>query len=227
VRRCRDGGGGGAACCRALSPRSAHAAPCKRHALASATAQLCSPPRPHAHAHPLLPLPRHTRTTAPPLTLGASLSQPQANPGGGGAVGVGRGAHRAQAGGQQLALHRRQLAQGKVFMGREAVRPTDKALSGRWILRLRGRRVAARAYDCAAVQARGPGAERNFPGEAVRELPVTVGEERKQRSSSSRYIGVSWHKATSSWEVTLWDPRPLDSPPFPELQAIPGGAACE
>jgi hypothetical protein len=31
---------------------------------------------------------------------------------------------------------------------------------------------AARAYDCAAVQAHGPGAERNFPGEAINELPV-------------------------------------------------------
>jgi hypothetical protein len=38
---------------------------------------------------------------------------------------------------------------------------------------------AARAYDYAAVQAHGPGAERNFPGEAINELPVTLGEERK------------------------------------------------
>jgi hypothetical protein len=48
-------------------------------------------------------------------------------------------------------------------------------------------RDAARAYDCAAVQARGPGAKRNFPGEAISELPVPVGEERKQRGSS-RYM---------------------------------------
>jgi hypothetical protein len=40
---------------------------------------------------------------------------------------------------------------------------------------------AARAYDCAAVQAHGPGVERNFPGEAISEPPATVGEERKQR----------------------------------------------
>jgi hypothetical protein len=40
---------------------------------------------------------------------------------------------------------------------------------------------AARAYDCAAVQARGPGSKRNFPGEDISELPVTVGEERKQQ----------------------------------------------
>jgi AP2-like factor (euAP2 lineage) len=61
---------------------------------------------------------------------------------------------------------------------------------------------AARAYDCAAVQAHGPGAKRNFPAEAISELPETAGEEwkeeRKQRSSS-RYIGVSWDKRTSSW----------------------------
>jgi hypothetical protein len=42
---------------------------------------------------------------------------------------------------------------------------------------------AAKAYDFAAVQAHGPGAVRNFPGEAIIELPVTVGEEQKQRSS--------------------------------------------
>jgi hypothetical protein len=53
---------------------------------------------------------------------------------------------------------------------------------------------AARAYDYAAVQEYGPGAKRNFPGEAISELPVALGkqrkEERKQRSSS-RYIGVA------------------------------------
>jgi hypothetical protein len=65
---------------------------------------------------------------------------------------------------------------------------------------------AARAYDFAAVQARGPGTKRNFPGEDIRELPATVGDERKQRSSS-RYVGVSWHKARSSWQVQLRDPQ--------------------
>jgi hypothetical protein len=45
---------------------------------------------------------------------------------------------------------------------------------------------AARAYDCAA--AHGPGAKRNFPGEDISELPMTVGEERKQQKS---YIGVT------------------------------------
>jgi hypothetical protein len=63
---------------------------------------------------------------------------------------------------------------------------------------------AARAYDCAAVQAGGPGAKRNFPGEDISEPPVTVGEERKQRSSS-HYIGVCWDKAKSSWDVRLAD----------------------
>jgi AP2-like factor (ANT lineage) len=65
---------------------------------------------------------------------------------------------------------------------------------------------AARAYDCAAVQALGPGAKRNFPDEAISELPATAGEERKQRSSS-RYIGVYWNKANSSWVVQLTDPQ--------------------
>jgi hypothetical protein len=50
---------------------------------------------------------------------------------------------------------------------------------------------AARAYDCAAVHAHGPGAKRNFPGEAIDDVPKTVGEHKKQRSTS-RYIGVSW-----------------------------------
>jgi hypothetical protein len=44
--------------------------------------------------------------------------------------------------------------------------------------------VAARAYDCAAVQAHGPCDKRNFPGEAISEPPVTVGDDQKQRSSS-------------------------------------------
>jgi hypothetical protein len=65
---------------------------------------------------------------------------------------------------------------------------------------------ATRAYDCAAVQAHGPGARRNFPGEDISELPLTVGRERKQRSSS-RYRGVSWENTKSSWVVNLWDPQ--------------------
>jgi hypothetical protein len=42
---------------------------------------------------------------------------------------------------------------------------------------------AARAYDCAAVQMNGPGVKRNFPGEAISELPVTVGEQKKQKTA--------------------------------------------
>ncbi|KAG1667891.1 hypothetical protein FOA52_013651 [Chlamydomonas sp. UWO 241] len=65
---------------------------------------------------------------------------------------------------------------------------------------------AARAYDCAVVQAHGSGATRNFPDEDISELPVTLGEERKQ-SSSSRYTGVCWNRAQSAWQVELWDPQ--------------------
>ncbi|KAG1681522.1 hypothetical protein FOA52_014028 [Chlamydomonas sp. UWO 241] len=64
---------------------------------------------------------------------------------------------------------------------------------------------AARAYDYATVQAHGPGAKRNFPGEAIREPPVGKGEERKQQRSS-RYLGVRWDKG-SSWLVRLLDPQ--------------------
>jgi hypothetical protein len=65
---------------------------------------------------------------------------------------------------------------------------------------------AGRAYDHVAVQVHGPGGACNFPGEAISELPVTMGEERKQRQSS-HYIGVSWHKANASWNVRLTDPQ--------------------
>jgi hypothetical protein len=45
---------------------------------------------------------------------------------------------------------------------------------------------AARAYDCAAVQARGPGAERNFPGEATAtsEMPVPQSSEQSREDNS-------------------------------------------
>jgi hypothetical protein len=69
---------------------------------------------------------------------------------------------------------------------------------------------AARAYDGAAVQARGPGSERNFPCETVSELPATVGEVltgRKRGGGSSRYIGVFWVEARTSWRVRLTDPQ--------------------
>jgi hypothetical protein len=67
---------------------------------------------------------------------------------------------------------------------------------------------AARAYDCAAVQALGPGAKRNFPGEAISEAPVSRDGDRmgsKRPNSSSRYIGVCWYKAKSSWLAQIWD----------------------
>jgi hypothetical protein len=63
----------------------------------------------------------------------------------------------------------------------------------RTIGRYASEKDAARAYDCAAVKLHGQGAKRNFPDEAIPEVPATVGEERKQ-SSSSRYVGVCWDK---------------------------------
>jgi hypothetical protein len=69
---------------------------------------------------------------------------------------------------------------------------------------------AARAYDCAVVQARGPGSKRNFPTEAISEPPATKGKSgvgRKRKGSSSLYIGVSWKTAGSSWHVKLTDPQ--------------------
>jgi hypothetical protein len=54
------------------------------------------------------------------------------------------------------------------------------------------------------VQAHGPGVKRNFPDEATSEPPLTVTKGQEQRSSS-RFIGVSWHKASSSWVVAMWD----------------------
>jgi hypothetical protein len=65
---------------------------------------------------------------------------------------------------------------------------------------------AARAYDFAAVTAHGPGATRNFPGEVVSELPLTVGEVRKERSSSL-FVGVCWSRAHSSWQAFQTDPQ--------------------
>ncbi|KAG1656381.1 hypothetical protein FOA52_011006 [Chlamydomonas sp. UWO 241] len=65
---------------------------------------------------------------------------------------------------------------------------------------------AARAYDCAAVQAHGAGAKRNFPGEPISELELAASQKKKQRSSS-QYVGVSWSKTKSSWHVRLWDPE--------------------
>jgi hypothetical protein len=89
------------------------------------------------------------------------------------------------------------------------VQPTDQAQAVHRLFFLL-EAAAASEYDSAVVQAHGPGAKRNFPGEAISELPVTVGEERKQRSSS-RYIGVTFNKASSSWHV-LADPQSKRTP---------------
>jgi hypothetical protein len=112
---------------------------------------------------------------------------------------------------QQLALHRRLVEQGQIFIARGLAQLTDpQTKRSRNIGRFASEEDAARAYDSAVVQARGPGGKCNFPGEDIVELPVTVGEEkweeeRKQRSSS-RYTGVCfWNKSSSSWEVRLWD----------------------
>jgi hypothetical protein len=65
---------------------------------------------------------------------------------------------------QQLALHRSHLEQGQVARVPE---PTDQSIGYYASVE-----DAARAYDCAAVQAHGPDAKRNFPGEDVSEPPV-------------------------------------------------------
>jgi hypothetical protein len=65
---------------------------------------------------------------------------------------------------------------------------------------------SARANDSAS----GPGAKLNSPGEAISEPPVTVGEKQAQRSSS-RFIGVCWYKAQSSWCMQQYDPQLYDA----------------
>jgi hypothetical protein len=78
---------------------------------------------------------------------------------------------------------------------------------------------AARAYDCAAVQARGPDTKRNFPDDPViGEAPASKGEERKQRKSSS-YLGVSWVTRDKIWEVKLWDKQTKRSRFFGRYQS--------
>ncbi|KAG1672828.1 hypothetical protein FOA52_004632 [Chlamydomonas sp. UWO 241] len=64
----------------------------------------------------------------------------------------------------------------------------------------------ARAYDWAAVKLRGPDTKRNFPNEIISEPPASRGDERKE-CKTSRYVGVSWHKASTCWRVELWDPQ--------------------
>ncbi|KAG1671893.1 hypothetical protein FOA52_003460 [Chlamydomonas sp. UWO 241] len=65
---------------------------------------------------------------------------------------------------------------------------------------------AARAYDYEAVKMHGPECtERNFPGDLISEPPVSLGDERRERKSS-RFNGVSWHKARKTWQAELWHP---------------------
>ncbi|KAG1666396.1 hypothetical protein FOA52_006505 [Chlamydomonas sp. UWO 241] len=62
---------------------------------------------------------------------------------------------------------------------------------------------AARAYDCAAVKLHGPGyAKRNFPGEAISEPPVSLGD-----AKSSRFNGVAFLKDRSAWAAQLQNPE--------------------
>jgi hypothetical protein len=63
---------------------------------------------------------------------------------------------------------------------------------------------AGRAYDRAAVQARGPGAERNFPGETISEPSVAAGEGKQK---SSRHLGVSSDAGSSTWHTYARKPQ--------------------
>ncbi|KAG1671903.1 hypothetical protein FOA52_003470 [Chlamydomonas sp. UWO 241] len=65
---------------------------------------------------------------------------------------------------------------------------------------------AARAYDYKAMEMYGPDCtKRNFPGELIGERPVSLGDKPRERKSS-RFNGVSWHKARKTWQAELWDP---------------------
>jgi hypothetical protein len=147
------------------------------------------------HAIPVEPHPRHTRLYGTPDTLDAPpLPDDQTIPGG--AACVHPGALGSQAA-PQLGV-----CWGKAKSSFQVQLMDPQTKRTRHIGYFASEEDAARAYDAAAVQAHGPGAERNFPGEAISELPV----EKKQRSSS-RYIGVCWSKRKSSWEVQLTHPQ--------------------
>ncbi|KAG1671869.1 hypothetical protein FOA52_003436 [Chlamydomonas sp. UWO 241] len=65
---------------------------------------------------------------------------------------------------------------------------------------------AARAYDHALVELRGPECtERNFPGELISEPPVSLGDERRE-SKTSIFHGVYWNREASAWHAQLWNP---------------------
>jgi hypothetical protein len=95
-----------------------------------------------------------------------------------------RGAEAAQ----QLALHRRHLEQGKIGMGSAAEAPTDQRsqYTGNYV----SEEDAARAYHRAAVHANGPDAK-HTPGEAIRELPVSLGEANSEMPAT---VGIEWHE---------------------------------
>ncbi|KAG1672764.1 hypothetical protein FOA52_002752 [Chlamydomonas sp. UWO 241] len=62
---------------------------------------------------------------------------------------------------------------------------------------------AAKVYDCAAVKLHGPGyAKRNFPDELISEPPVSRGD-----AKSSRFNGVTFLKASSTWVLCLQNPQ--------------------
>jgi hypothetical protein len=60
---------------------------------------------------------------------------------------------------------------------------------------------AAKAYGCAAVRAHGPGAKHNFPGEAINEPPVAVGEKRKQERKQAQLLVSSTQARQASARV--------------------------
>jgi hypothetical protein len=166
--------------------------------------QLClasAPPCSTAHAPP--------RASTAPLTPWMHLPSPTARGASGRAAALPVGLEEGGCGGgggcgdgTRPARHVRVRAD-EVGMARAAHTPTDRRGPTdedevqQHIGCYASEEDAGRAYDCAAVQAHGPGAKRNFPGEAIIEAPETVGKQKKQRSSS-RYIGVSWDKRGSS-----------------------------
>jgi hypothetical protein len=70
-----------------------------------------------------------------------------------------------------LTLHRRLHARGRVQL------KDPQTKRQQHVGYFASEEDAARAYDCAAMQAHGPGAKRNFPGEAIGEPPVSKGQE--------------------------------------------------
>ncbi|KAG1680107.1 hypothetical protein FOA52_000220 [Chlamydomonas sp. UWO 241] len=66
---------------------------------------------------------------------------------------------------------------------------------------------AARAYDHALVELRGPECtERNFPGELISERLVSLGDVRRELKTS-RFSGVSWNKRCGAWKAYVKNPR--------------------